>query len=337
MNNPVKTRQKLYSRMTCQHTLLGLRLLFEGCSELKDSFGLVNEIVEFNVEPEESDEEVVVHLVFVSVLGLEQWLQNLFNTFGSLDQMIMWDLVKEMVSNMSVSDVMHGLVQSESIETINGLSLSTNKAPLISLVNLSNFISVLKIGDNDEHASEEGKWNPVVPEPVGIRTGDSESNVGTCEAASGGNDALDTLRIADKERRVRPEVRSIAESEQGVHWEPFQPSGERHWIEKLLPGGHLLIVFVLNPHVSVILVNVVSESVMKLVTLLPWEVGREEWGECDVSNDVVENLVIREGSMKAIVSNNEQGESEHSHQHVPCQVSEKSKVLEDGESQVKKS
>lgn len=321
MNNPVKTRQKLYSRMACQHILLGFRLLFEGCSELKDSLGLVNEIVEFDVEPEESDEEIVVHLILISVLGLEQWLQNLLDTFGSLDQMIMWDLVEEMVSNVSVSDVMHGLVQSESIETINGLSLSTDKAPLISLVNLSNFISVLKVGDNDEHAPEEGKWNPVVPEPVGIRAGDSESNVGTSEAASGRNDALDTFRIADKEGRVGPEVRSITESEQGVHWEPFQPSGEWHWVEKLFPGWHLLIVLVLNPHVSVILVNVVGEGVMELVTLLPWEVGREEWGEGDVSNDVVENLVIRKRSMKTVVSNDEQGESKYSHQHIPCQVS----------------
>lgn len=294
LNNPVITQQKLYSRMTRQRVLLGFRLLFKGCSELKNSFGLVNEIVELDVEPEKSNKEIVVDLVFVSVLGLEQWLQNLLDTFSSLDQMIMGDLVEEMMSNVSVSDVMHCLVQSKSIETINGLSLPTNKAPLISFVNLSYFISMLKVGDDDEHTSEEGKWNPVVPEPVGVRSGDSESNVGTSDTASGGNDALDTLRIADKEGGIRPEVGTITESEQSVHWEPFQPSREWHRIEKLLPSWHLLVVLVLNPDVSMIFVNVVGERMMKLVTLLPWEVGREEWREGDVSNDVVKSLVVRE-------------------------------------------
>lgn len=126
----------LYSRTARDILLLGLCLLLESCSELHDSGGLVNEIVELVVEPQETGKEIVVHLRFVPVLGVGQRLQDLFDTFGCFDEMVMWDFVEEVMGNVSVCDMVHRCVQSESIVTIDGLGLSTDEAPFISLVHL---------------------------------------------------------------------------------------------------------------------------------------------------------------------------------------------------------
>lgn len=103
---------------------------------MEDSLGLVDEVVKLDVVPEETGEEVVVDLVLVSVLSLEVRLQDLLNSVGGLDQVVVGDLVEEVVCNVPVSDVMHRLVQSESVEAIDCLGLSTNEAPLISFINL---------------------------------------------------------------------------------------------------------------------------------------------------------------------------------------------------------
>lgn len=124
---------------------------------------------------------------------------------------------------------------------------------------LGNIIRVLQVGDHDQHASEEREGHPVVVEPIVVGSRDGKSDVGADGTGDGGDHALHSFRVTNEQSRIRPEVRTITESKQGVDREPLNPSRERNRVERLFPPWPAEVIFVLNPNVSVVLVDVVSE------------------------------------------------------------------------------